>query len=126
MEELVEYLKRHITDKMLLKDIVDVFEHMCQIPVEDDMILFETGTFDFTGEAFFYFSLVRQFPHDDEYDQIHVDVLYQPKPYYKKYQDAIWNDSLNESIFDYIRQSDVFMVLNNDEYVKVCIYWDET
>ena len=35
---------------------------------DNDMILFETGTFSFTGENLFYFSLVRQFPNDeDEY-----------------------------------------------------------
>ncbi|HKM20911.1 MAG TPA: hypothetical protein VJZ01_02585 [Lachnospiraceae bacterium] len=30
------------------------------------MILFETGTFTFTGEPLFQISLVRQFPNDDE------------------------------------------------------------
>lgn len=80
MEALVAYLKKAITDKMPLENIVDVFEQMCQTPIEEDMILFETGTYSFAGEPFFYFSLVRQYPNneDDEFYQIHVDVLYAP------------------------------------------------
>ena len=70
--DLVAYLKNAITDKMPLENIVDVFEQMCQVPIEEDMILFETGTYSFTGEPFFYFSLVRQFPNniDDEFYQL--------------------------------------------------------
>lgn len=62
MDNLVKYLKNRITDKMTLEDIVSTFEQMCRMPIENDMILFETGTFSFTGEPLFYFSLVRQFP----------------------------------------------------------------
>ena len=52
---------------------------MCNIPTEEDIILFETETYSFTGKPMFYFSLVRQFPDDEEeYYQIHVDVLYSP------------------------------------------------
>lgn len=78
-ESLLEYLQNRISDKSSLEDIVDVFEKMCNIPFKEDMILFETGTYSFTGEPMFYFSLVRQFPNEEEeYYQIHVDVLYMP------------------------------------------------
>ena len=45
MDSLIKFLKDKITDKMPLEEIVDVFEQMCSIPLEEDMILFETGTF---------------------------------------------------------------------------------
>ena len=45
MDSLLNFLKDKIVDKMPLEEIVDVFEQMCSIPLEDDMILFETGTF---------------------------------------------------------------------------------
>lgn len=45
MDSLLKFLKDKIVDKMPLEEIVDVFEQMCSIPLEDDMILFETGTF---------------------------------------------------------------------------------
>ena len=52
---------------MPVEGIVDVFEQMCSTPLEEDMVLFETGTFtDFSKEPFFQISLVRQFPNDDE------------------------------------------------------------
>lgn len=127
MEQLIAYLKKNITKKMMIDEIVNVFEKMCQIPVENDMILFETGTFDFTGENLFYFSLVRQFPNDEEeYFQIHVDILYQPTSKNEAFQEAVWNDDLDENIFDYIRNSQAFNYAINDEYVRVEIYIDET
>ena len=41
-------------------------EEMCSIPIKEDMILFETGTYSFSGEPMFNISLVRQFPNDEE------------------------------------------------------------
>ena len=67
MENLIKFLEDKITDKMSVEEIVDVFEQMCSTPLEEDMVLFETGTFtDFSKEPFFQISLVRQFPNDDE------------------------------------------------------------
>lgn len=127
MDRFVEYLEKTITVKMTLEDIVSTFESMCQMPVEDDMILFETGTFSFTGEPLFYFSLVRQFPNEEEeFMQIHVDVLYKSSSENKGFEATVWDEDLDENIFDYIRKSEVFAYAKNQEYVKVEIYMDET
>ena len=78
-ESLLGYLQNSISDNSSLEHIVSVFEEMCNMPLKEDMILFETGTYSFTGKPMFNFSLVRQFPNDEEeYYQIHVDVLYIP------------------------------------------------
>lgn len=62
MENLIKFLEEKITDKMPVEGIVDVFEQMCSTPLEEDMVLFETGIFtDFSKEPFFQISLVRQF-----------------------------------------------------------------
>lgn len=67
MESLVKFLEDKITDKMSVEEIVDVFEQMCSTPLEEDMVLFETGTFtEFSKEPFFQISLVRQFSNSDE------------------------------------------------------------
>ena len=54
--DYIDLLKREISEKASLADIVDAFEKMCSEPIADDMILFETGTFSFTGEPLFYFA----------------------------------------------------------------------
>lgn len=110
MDSLIKFLKDKITDKTPLEEIVDVFEQMCSIPLEEDMILFETGTFTtFASEPVFEISLVRQFPNDDEeFFQIHVDILYKPTSENKMFSEATWNEDLSENIFDYIRKSEVF------------------
>ena len=126
-ENLLNYLQTRISDKSSLEDIINVFEEMCGIPIKNDMILFETGTFDFTGEPMFYFSLVRQFPNsDDEYNQIHVDVLYIPLEENKNFKQAIWNEEIEENIFNYIRESKEFNLCKEMEFSKVDIYMDET
>ena len=128
MDSLLKILKDKIVDKTPLEEIVDVFEQMCSIPLEDDMILFETGTFStFEPEPVFEISLVRQFPNDDEeYCQIHVDILYKPTGENEIFSETTWDEDLSESIFDYIRKSKVFAYAKNQEYIKVEIYSDET
>lgn len=127
MDRFIRFLKDKITDKMPLEDIINVFEQMCGTPLEEDMILFETGTFTFTGKPLFQISLVRQFPNDeDEFYQIHVDILYQPTSENKMFHEATWDEDLGENIFDYIRKSEAFAYAKKKEYIKVEIYMDET
>lgn len=128
MDSLIKFLKNKITDKIPLEEIVDVFEQMCSIPLEEDMILFETGTFiTSASEPVFEISLVRQFPNgEEEFYQIHVDILYKPTSENKIFSEATWDKDLSENIFDYIRRSEVFAYAKNNEYIKVEIYLDET
>ena len=113
---------------MPVEGIVDVFEQMCSTPLEEDMVLFETGTFtDFSKEPFFQISLVRQFSNDDEeFYQIHVDILYEPTAENKIFSEATWDEDLNGNIFDYIRKSDVLAYAKNHKYIEVKTYMDET
>ena len=70
-----------IRDNMTLEELIDAFEKMCKLPVgTPDNLLFETGTFSFSGEKMFYFSLVRQFQFadEDEYVQLHLDIQFPP------------------------------------------------
>lgn len=45
MNHLIQSLKEKITDQMSLEDMVNVFEEMCGTPFDEEMILFEAGTF---------------------------------------------------------------------------------
>ena len=128
MDKLIHVLKDKITDKISLEEIVNVFEQMCNIPFEEDMILFETGTFTtFRDEPMFQISLVRQFPNEDEeFYQIHVDILYEPDNENKMMIESIWDEDLSENIFTYIRNSKVFAYAKNKKYSKVKILCDET
>lgn len=128
MDNLIKMLKDKITDKMPLGKIVDIFEQMCSIPLEEDMILFETGTFTtFAKEPVFQISLVRQFPNgDEEFYQIHVDIIYKATKENEVFTEATWDEDLSENIFDHIRKSEAFAFAKNKEYIKIEIYLDET
>ena len=128
MDKLIDFLKNKITERSSLEEIVNVFERMCSIPLEEDMILFETGTFtSFADEPMFQISLVRQFPNEDEeFYQIHVDIFYETDDENKKMSESIWDEDLSENIFDYIRNSKAFAYAKSKEYHKVKIWCDET
>jgi hypothetical protein len=62
---LLEFLNNNISSDNTIDEIINVFEEMCKTPIEDDLLLLEYGTYNFTGEKLFYFDLVRQYPDGD-------------------------------------------------------------
>lgn len=126
-EYLLTHLQNRVSDKSSIEDIVRVFEEMCKTPIEEDAILFETGTYDFVGVSMFYFSLVRQFPDcEEEYYQIHVDVLYTPDDGNKDFEQIMWNEDIEGNLFDYIRNTSEYEYCRCKKISKVDIYLDET
>ena len=127
MIDFIKQLKEVINEDASVQDIVDRFEEMCREPMDNDMILFESGTFSFTGEELFCFSLVRQFPNEEEeYYQIHVDVLFETNDENKTLSESVWNEDIEENIFEYVRKSESFSYAVSDTYKRVDIYMDET
>ena len=128
MDKMIKFLKEKITDNSSLEEITDEFEQMCKIPLEEDMILFETGTFtSFSDVPMFQISLVRQFPNEDEeFYQIHVDIFYDSDDENKIFSESVWDEDLDEDIFAYIRKSKAFAYAKNNNYSKVKIWFEET
>lgn len=75
----------------------------------------------------FYFSLVRQITDDegDKYYQLHIDVLYEANGKNKLFHTTVWDKELNESIFDYIRNSPDFAYAKSTAYSEVEIYLEQ-
>ena len=60
---------------------IDAFEIMCRdrSGLFDDMLLFESGNFDYAGEKEFYVSLVRQYKDsafNDDFTVLRLDLIY--------------------------------------------------
>ena len=128
MKQSLKFLKERITDRMSLEDMVTIFEDLCREPIEDEMILFEVGTFtSISDKPLFQLSLVRQAPNEDEeFYQVHLDIFYEASQDNQIFSEAIWDEDIEENIFDYIRASDVFAYAKKQEYLAVNIYLDET
>ena len=128
MKQSLEFLKDRITDKMPLEDMVEIFEDLCSVPIEDEMILFETGTYSaISNKALFQLSLVRQAPNEDEeFYQVHLDIFYEACQENEIFHESIWDEDLEENIFDYIRNSEVFAYAKDQEYLAVKMYMDQT
>ena len=128
MKQSLEFLRERITDKMLLEDMVAIFEDLCREPIEDEMILFEAGTFTaISDKPLFQLSLVRQVPNEDEeFYQVHLDIFYEANRENQIFSESTWDEDLEENIFDYIRASEVFAYAKEQEYQEVKIYLEET
>ena len=128
MKQSLEYLRERITDKRPLEDMVAIFEDLCREPIDDEMILFEVGTFtSISDKPLFQFSLVRQVPdEDEEFYQVHLDIFYEASQDNQIFSESTWDEDLEENIFDYIRASEVFAYAKEQEYQAVKIYLEET
>ena len=128
MKQSLEFLRKRIIDKMPLEDMVAIFEDLCREPIEDEMILFETGTFtSISDKPLFQLSLVRQAPNEDEeFYQVHLDIFYEASQDNQIFSESTWDEDLDENIFDYIRNSEVFAYAREQEYQAVKIYLEET
>jgi len=128
MKQSLEFLRERITDKMPLEDMVAIFEDLCREPIDDEMILFEVGTFtNVSDKPLFQLSLVRQAPNEDEeFYQVHLDIFYEASQENQIFSESIWDEDLEENIFDYIRASEVFNYAKEQEYQAVRIYLEET
>ena len=128
MKQSLEFLKDRITDKMPLEDMVEIFEDLCSVPIEDEMILFETGAYSaISNKPLFQLSLVRQAPNEDEeFYQAHLDIFYEACQENEIFHESIWDEDLEENIFDYIRASEVFTYAKEQEYQAIKIYLEET
>ena len=128
MKQSLKFLKERITDRMSLEDMVAIFEDLCREPIDDEMILFETGTFtSISDNPLFQLSLVRQSPNEDEeFYQVHLDIFYEASQDNQIFSESTWDEDLEENIFDYIRNSEVFAYAKEQEYLAVKMYLEET
>ena len=122
------YLQSHITDSMTFREMTDVFEDMCKTPAQDEMILFEAGTYAFFGKPEFSVSLVRQIPggEDDEFLQIHLDLYFAPDAENAAILESEWLDVSQKDYLQYVRASDAAAYANSHSPLRVDIHTEET
>ena len=79
---------------------LQVFRSFAEIPVAcaEDLLLFQTGTYDFTGPELFSLDLTRQFTHeeDGEYagmEQLHCVIYYEPTPELRGLTRNLWSSA---------------------------------
>ena len=122
-------LRDSIKDGMTLDKMIDAFVAMCRLSVGDpDDLLFETGTYNFTGKKLFYFSLVRQFQYKsrDEYIQLHLDICYTPSPATARICDTEWGSLLEGDFFDMVRSSTAYEKVKDQHIASIEVRIEET
>lgn len=83
-----------------------VFREFAAVPViaADDALLFQCGTYDFTGREQFHWNLTRQFSLEEEgeyagMEQLQLTVLYEPAAELRPLEASVWSsdfESLEE------------------------------
>ena len=131
LQELVVYrtLKGSIHDGMTLDEMIDAFQNMCSISVGDpDDLLFETGTYRFTDEKQFIFSLVRQFRFldDNEYVQLRLEINYTPCFKTALLYCVKWGSQTDGNFFPMVRKSLAYKAVRNMPIAFVNVRIEET
>lgn len=80
---------------------LQVFQAFAEIPVAcaDDALLFQAGTYDFTGPELFSLYLTRQFTHEEEdgeyggMEQLHCIIYYEPTPELRGLARNLWSSA---------------------------------
>ena len=131
LKKLVVYrnLNASIHEGMTLDEMIDAFAAMCKTSVGDpDDILFETGTYSFSGEKEFTFSLVRQFKFLDhnEYVQLRLCVTYAPRLRTALLYKVKWIDPKTQDLVQMVKSSLPYKAVKNLPYRKVNIHIEET
>ena len=94
---------------------------------DDDILLFETGVYDFTGEDLFYFSITRQFPDgSDEYYQLHFDVMYRVTPENKNLSSCSWSDEIHGGFLRLYQKHEGLSGNKEQGILNIDVYMDQT
>ncbi len=133
------FMEQRVKDGMKLPELLRIFEEMAKIPLHctDELLMVETGIYDFSGEDRYHFELTRQIStgHDDEYFQICMSIMFslaeipildilddESEDY-----DSDWREPMEE-FFVEIREMEVYQDLCEEDLspVEVKITVDET
>ena len=127
-EVSLAFLQKNMSDSITFGQITDLFEQLCATPTADELILFEAGTYAFTGRETFTVSLVRQIPTgvDDEFFQIRADISFLPDEDNKRIEDVLWLDVANGDDFSAVRRSNAFSYANTHTSSNIEVYITET
>lgn len=131
LNNMEEALRRAIEGKTTLPDLVDAFEATCRAYLwtpddEDDLLLFETGNYSFTGTPTFQFSLTRQIPDGQgEYLQLHLTAHYPPRPFGLLLTRTRWSFRTPD-FFGAVRGSKPYKLLEAEPILAVDCYTDGT
>ena len=126
-EDSLSFLQSHIDDSMTFGEIADVFAELCAHPTANEEILFEAGTYTFTGKPMFTVSLARQIPDgEDEYYQIRAEFLFRPDADNAGITETMWLDPKDEDAFSAARRSVAFVYADTHTAVSFDLCIDET
>lgn len=88
--------------------VLRVFREFAQVPVAcaEDLFLFQTGTYDFTGPELFAVDFTRQFSHENEdgeyagMEQLHCVIYYEPTDELRALTRNLWSSAC-DSVADF-------------------------
>ena len=133
---LKKVVAERLSGKPIALDVcIEAFEKFAteQFDCADDRMLWETGTYNFTGEDMHECSMVRQFviETDNEYDhmeQLHMTVYYAPCAELNAINEEMWSTEYNstDDFFKEVKRSDSYIIpLTKHTPAKINIFFEE-
>ena len=133
------FMEQRVKEGMKLPELVAVFEEMAKNPLHctEELLMVETGLYDFSGEDRYHFDLTRQIPtgQDDEYFQICMSIMFSLAEL--SILDILDDESEDldsdcrepmEEFFTNVREMDIYRALCDKSFcpIEVKITVDET
>lgn len=119
------FLRANLDNDSTAEECLRVFKEMCEMPIDDDLLLFECCGEIFSNDRFI-FSLVRQYPNGEgEYYQLHVTMEFELDKENRRIVETVWSDSVPD-FWKYIENSKAYKYACTHKAMRVVVNLDET
>ena len=117
----VKVIKRELGERPTVDEVIDIFRKHCSSLAPNDLMLFETGVFDYRlGEGRrYYFDLTRQTDENTELIQLKISIIFDVTPANRFLRIVKWSDSAEGDFFEFIRSTKQYAYAKNHPYLKI-------
>ncbi|UNL83242.1 hypothetical protein [Priestia koreensis] len=127
------FIENQLKTDPTIESVWSAFKELSRQPVEGEeevALLFQCGTYDFTGEKKFHFTFTRQFSieEEDEPTQLHCEFLFEPLPIFKNHTIEEWYFEYEGELDDFfssVENADAFQLARDAKPSEFSVYIEE-
>lgn len=128
-KKLCKKLEKKIKQDMSLDQAIQAFFDVVAEakPNDEEMLLYEVGSYAVSDKETCVFSLVRQTPSpDDEFYQLILELHYDICNEVRSLSECEWHEKGDDDLQDYVKKSEAYNVLKDKTIKKIRVWVDET
>lgn len=117
----VTAIKHELGERPTIDEVIDVFRKHCSSLAPNDLLLFETGVYDFLiGEGRrYYFELTRQTEKSMELMQLKISIVFEVTPGNRFLRIVKWFGPTESDFFEFVRSTKQYKYATTHPYLKI-------